>query len=181
MEMLKTIPELLKLPIRIIVSLCIASGFVLLLPNNLIEKLYMLSFRENYGFIIGIVFILSLSITLCYLLFYLSPKIWNKLTYKKNNEKIKRGQRKFIANLNNYEIEIIKALINEPDNTLELPMNTGIVRKLENYFVISKAGTSFQVDLDYPVIPYFLQPWVFKYFDSKGNLIKEKLEDKELD
>lgn len=179
MDALKTIPELLKLPIKIIVALCIASGLILLLPNNLIEKLYMLSFRENYGFIIGIVFIVSLSITVCYILFYLVPKIWERLTRKSKNEKLKKGQRKFLSSLNNNELEIIKLLIKEEDNTLKLPMNRGIVKKLEHYFVISPAGTNFAIDLEEPIIPYFLQPWVFEYFDKNGNIIKEKLEDKE--
>lgn len=175
MEFFKTIPELLKLPIKIIVALCFASGLILLLPNDFVNKLYMADFRTNYGFILGLIFVVSLSITICYVLFYLAPKLWNKLTHKSKMKKIREGQKKFLKSLNENELEIIRDLIREPDNTLELPMNRGIITKLEYYSVISKAGTQFAVDLTDPIIPYFLQPWVFEFFDEKGNLMKEKL------
>lgn len=175
MEILKAIPELLKLPIKIIVALCIASGLILLMPNEFVDKLYMTNFRTNYGFILGLIFVLSLSITMCYILFYLVPKIWDKLTHKSKSKKLKKARKNFLKSLNENELKIISALIKEPDNTIELPVNRGIVAKLEYHYVISKAGTNFAVDLEDPVVPYFLQPWVFEFFDKNGNIIKEKL------
>lgn len=172
MDVLKTMTELLKLPIKIILALCIASGLILFLPDKLTETLYMLSFREKYGFVIGLIFIVTLSITMCYIIFFIAPKIWKKLTYKKKIEKIKNGHQKFLSNLTKAELKIIIELIKKPDNTLDLPINRGIVQKLESFGVISKAGSTFAVDLCDPIIPYFLQPWVFEYFDKDGKLIE---------
>lgn len=173
----KGIVELLKLPIKIIVALCIASGLILLSPENFIDKLYMSSFRNNYGFILGIVFVVTLSITMCYFIFYLAPKVWEKLTRKSRMKKFRKGKINCLKSLNSNELEIIKALIKEPDNTIQLPMNRGIVIKLEHYCIISKAGSNFEVDLEEPIISYFLQPWVFEFFDDEGNLIEQKLDD----
>lgn len=62
---------LLKLPLKIIVALCFGSGLILFLPNKIIEKMYMMSFRNNLGFIIGIVFIVSLSIVVCSIIVFI--------------------------------------------------------------------------------------------------------------
>ena len=175
MTNIKAIVELLKLPIKIIVALCIASGIILLVSDDFAEKLYMINFSKDYGFVIGICFIVTLSITICYIMFYAFPLIWKKLTHKKNMEKIRKGQQKFLESLNENELDIIRELLRQPDNTLELPMNRGIVKKLEYHLVISTAGSNFAVDPTDPITPYFLQPWVFDFFDKKGNLIKEKL------
>lgn len=59
---MKNIVDFLKLPPRILGALSVASGLLLFLPNAIIEKLYMTSFRDKYGFAIGIVFVVSTSI-----------------------------------------------------------------------------------------------------------------------
>ena len=179
MENVKFLPELLKLPIKVIVALCIASSIIILIPDNFADKLYITSFSNDYGFILGIVFVVTLSISLCYFAFYIIPIVWKKFFYKKENEKVKKGKQKFLKNLNEYELEIIKELIKQPDNTLLLPYNTGIVKKLTYFGVISPVSSENIIDLYNPRIPYFLQPWVFNYFDNNGNLIKEKVEDKQ--
>lgn len=177
MENIKFLPELLKLPIKVIVALCIASGIIILIPDNFADKLYMTNFRDDYGFILGIVFVVTLSISLCYFVFYIVPIVWKKIFSKKENEKVKKGKKKFLKNLNEYELEIIKELIKQPDNTLLLPYNTGIVKKLTYFGVISPVSS--ENIIVYMILEFlnFLQPWVFNYFDNKGNLIKEKVED----
>ena len=49
---MKNIVDFLKLPPRILGALSVASGLLLFLPNVIIEKLYMTSFRDKYGFAI---------------------------------------------------------------------------------------------------------------------------------
>jgi hypothetical protein len=53
---------LLKLPPYILGALAVASGILLFLPDVIISKLFMTGFRDNYGFILGIVFVLSTAI-----------------------------------------------------------------------------------------------------------------------
>lgn len=51
-----------KLPHNILGVLSIVSGALLLLPDKIIEKFYMIGFRDKYGFAIGIIFLISTDI-----------------------------------------------------------------------------------------------------------------------
>ena len=52
---MKDFIDFLKLPPNILGALSIASGTLLLLPQKLAQKFYIINFREKYGFTIGIV------------------------------------------------------------------------------------------------------------------------------
>ena len=75
---MKNIVDFLKLPPRILGALSVASGLLLFLPNVIIEKLYMTSFRDKYGFAIGIVFVVSTSILVVFLVVIIAKKIKGK-------------------------------------------------------------------------------------------------------
>lgn len=75
---MKNIVDFLKLPPRILGALSVASGLLLFLPNAIIEKLYMTSFRDKYGFAIGIVFVVSTSILVVFLVVIIAKKIKDK-------------------------------------------------------------------------------------------------------
>lgn len=57
------IVNLLKLPAKVMFAIALASGLVLFFPDHVIQKMYMVLFKNKYGFTIGIVFYISLSIT----------------------------------------------------------------------------------------------------------------------
>ncbi|MGL5379745.1 super-infection exclusion protein B [Clostridium sp.] len=48
--------EFLKLPTKIMLALGLASGVILFLPDTIVEKMYMIEFRDKYGFVIGVIF-----------------------------------------------------------------------------------------------------------------------------
>lgn len=54
---MKDFIDLLKIPPRILGALTIASGLLLFLPDVLLSKLYMIYFRNKYGFALGITFV----------------------------------------------------------------------------------------------------------------------------
>ena len=47
---IKEITKIFKTP-YLLITLALASGLILFLPNDIISKMYMLDFRNNYGFI----------------------------------------------------------------------------------------------------------------------------------
>ena len=47
------IMDFFKLPTKIMVAIALATGMILFLPDELISKMYMDGFRNEYGFIIG--------------------------------------------------------------------------------------------------------------------------------
>lgn len=79
---MKDVVDFLKLPPRILAALSVASGLLLFLPDAIIEKLYMTSFRSKYGFALGIVFVVSVSILVVISVVTVAKKIKEK--YDKN-------------------------------------------------------------------------------------------------
>ena len=56
--------DLIKAPIKIIIAIMLSSGIILFSPEEVVSKLYMVDFRNNYGFFISIVFLITFSISL---------------------------------------------------------------------------------------------------------------------
>lgn len=56
------IMDFFKLPTKIMVAIALATGMILFLPDELISKMYLDGFRNEYGFIIGAAFVVSVSI-----------------------------------------------------------------------------------------------------------------------
>ena len=166
---MKDLLELLKMPAYLLGALAIASGILLFSPDNIISMLYMTEFRTNYGFGIGITFTLSFSILVVLLL---------KLAYKGLKDKydiwqLKKSQNKFLMKLNNQKVGLIKEFIKQPTHTVILPMHDGLVLELQHFVVISPAGQTHMISMDYPQIPYFLQPWVIERINENEELKKK--------
>jgi hypothetical protein len=162
--------DFFKLPIKIICALAIASGIILFLPDNIATKLYVQKFRSDYGFTIGIVFIITISIilvTLCIIAQrFVIKKYKNKIFHKNSNKKLN--------GLSQYQKSIIYGLLLETNHTFELPLNDGAVRSLEAYIMISKAASQYPVENMYnPVYPYMLQPWVVERMNDNEKMKNE--------
>ena len=162
------IENILKLPLKIMVALCISSGLILFLPNKIIEKLYMVSFRDNFGFVLGIVFVVSLSIILCTLVVMIATTIINKI----RNKRIIKGRNKIMENLDKNEKRLLKLMYDEDDKTLDVPYNSGMVVKLTSYDLIAPVTATNYIDILDPRIPYFLQPWVCEYIQDHKDFFK---------
>ncbi len=163
------ISDFFKLPTKIMIAISIASGMILFLPNSIVEKMYMDSFRNEYGFIIGIVFLISFSILLVTAVVGLYKYFQNKYYLKKFNET--SGDR--LSKLDDYQKAIVYSLFIEDNKTNELPLNDGAVRYLEYNLMINKATTQYMVnDLNNAVFPYFVQPWVIEKLDENADLLQ---------
>ena len=68
---MKDFIDFLKLPPNILGALSIASGALLLLPDQLAKRLYMTEFRDKYGFTIGIIFVVSTAILIVLIVRYI--------------------------------------------------------------------------------------------------------------
>lgn len=163
---MKDFIDFLKLPPNILGALAVASGALLLLPDNIIEKLYMIEFQDKYGFIIGIVFVVSSAI----LIVLLISKIYHHFHDKRVSEKVLSGQIKYLQKMDANKVRLIRMFIDEPTHTLKLSMNDGLVIELKHYQIISPAGSTHMVDMIDPQINYFLQPWVIERIESNEEL-----------
>lgn len=147
---------LLKLPPYILGALAVASGVLLFLPDVIIAKLFMTGFRDNYGFILGIVFVLSTAILAILLINKLYKGIKDKIDLKKLIE----AQTKFLKSIDGDRVLLIKEFLQIQSGTMMLPMHSRVVIELQHYNVISPAGQTHLVNMAEPRINFFLQPWV---------------------
>ncbi len=170
MNITANLAELLKLPAKILIALAIATGLILFLPDNIANKLYMINFRNTYGFIIGIVFTISVSISVVYGIIILFKYCYGKYCkYKFMKNAIERLER-----LSSYQKFIIYDLYLEDNYTEELPLHDGAVRILEHNLMIGKATNQYFIDdLNNAVFPYMLQPWVVKNLNENQTLVEK--------
>lgn len=162
------IMDFFKLPTKIMVAIALATGMILFLPDPLISKMYMDGFRNEYGFIIGATFVVSVSI----LTIGIIISIYNYFYQIHTQKKIKENSGKLIASLDDYKKTIVYLLYNEDNHTHELPLNDGAVVFLENMMVIGKATNQYFVDdITNPMFPYLLQPWVIEKLQNDEELL----------
>jgi hypothetical protein len=166
------IHEILTLPATIMAALSLASGILLFSPTAFLDQLFMLEFREKNGFIIGIVFILTISILIVNLIYQTSKSI----SKAKANKNFYATAEKRLKKLNNYQKAIIYTLFKQDNRTSLLPLHDGAVTELEYKYIIGKATTQYMVsDLNNASFPYLLQPWVSDELSIKPNLLSDFL------
>lgn len=153
------------LSIHLMLSILLSTGFILFLPDQILERMYLLEARDRYGVLIGMIFIISMFIILLKFFSYFVSKI--KKWYMEG--KTLKNWESNLKKLNQKEKEIIKRFTETDTNTLLLPMNSGIVIRLENITIIGKAANHHMVDMRNPQFPYFLQPWVYDYIKKNPN------------
>ena len=162
----------LKLPPNILSAISLATGLILFLPENILLKMYLINFKDKFGFVIGIVFLLSISILIVFILSYIVNKIKTKIT----NHKVKKRQIAYLLKADERKTNLIKEFIKNDTHTLSLPMNDGLILELEQFMVISTAGNTQLADFDFNnnvYIKYFLQPWVIDIIASNDELKKK--------
>lgn len=163
---MKDFIDFLKLPPNILGALSIASGALLLLPDKIAEKLYMIDFRDKYGFTIGIIFVVSTAI----LIVLLGSKVYHYFHDKSTSKKLVEAQTKYLKQMKPEQVAVIREFINEPTHTLPLPYNNGLVIELQHLQIVTPAGQTHLVNMLDPQINYFLQPWVMQRINSDDEL-----------
>ncbi|MDY6228801.1 MAG: superinfection exclusion B family protein [Clostridium sp.] len=160
--------EFLKLPTKIMVALGFFSGVILFLPDSIVEKIYMIEFRDKYGFVIGVIFILTASILITTGII----AIYNYFKNKYVSKKVEENSGKFLASLDTFKKAIVFGLYVKEDHTEVLPLNNGAIAHLEHMMVIGKATNQYFIDdLNNPVFPYMLQPWVIEKLNNDYKLL----------
>lgn len=159
--------DIIKAPLKIFIGLFLATGIVLFIPDSIAQKMYMVDFRNKYGFAISLVFICSLTISIVGGI----STFWSKNKEKRLTKKALKNAKKNLKKLDDYKAAIVYELYKEKNHTSELPLNDGAVRWLEQLFIIGKATSNYPVwDLTNPVFPYMLQPWVVSELDNDEDL-----------
>ena len=179
MEVKLNIPDWLKIPLNVLLpAIWLISGMLLLFPDKWLTTLYLLEWKNEKGFAIGLTFIISSCLLAVYLFFYLR-KVISTITYHLT---YKRKTMRKISKMNDTERAIIFLLYNSQGYTYELDYNQPLIQGLlaRNYIYM---GGQQQVTLDIfsNCIParFTLQPFVYQtldYYRPKIEKYIEKLE-----
>lgn len=158
--------EFFNLPVKIMFSICICTGLILFLPDNLVNKIYIEDIRNKYGFIIGIIFLITVAIITVKFIILIYTFFSNLYYYKK----FKKTSKIRLLNLNDYQKAIVCSLYLKDNYTEKLPINDGGVLILRQNMVITEISTQYFVnDINNAKIPFMLNPWVVEILkkDSK--------------
>ena len=139
----KDFTDFLKLPPNILSAVSLATGLILFLPEKILKKMYLINFKDKFGFIIGIVFLISISILFIFLLTFVIKKIKNKI----DDRNVKKGRIKYLLNADKSKTNLIKEFIKDKTHTLSLPMNDGLILELQYFGIINAAGNTQLADM----------------------------------
>ncbi len=133
MDWLDKIPKWIQIPLKILLpALCIFSGFLLLISNNLAEKLYLKEFRQQNGFAFGLIFTITLTLILVYIIFFASKPFiekckqqFEKRKFRKGIEGLKQNEKLYVFGLHNISTHAYLFPYNDP--TINLLNQRGLV------------------------------------------------------
>lgn len=166
---MKAFVDFLKMPLSIWCAFALASGSVLFLPDVVIESLYLLEVKEQYGLIIGAIFLLSLSlVTVSFI-----GKVWGLVVEQINFRRVKRKQVKCLLGLDCLETNLIIKFLQIPTHTLPLPIDDGVTAALNGYGIISLTSSIQTLSYEGYEVNYFLQPWVRDLIKENKKLQKK--------
>lgn len=160
--------DFFKLPTKIMFAIALASGLILFLPDSIVTKMYMVDFRNKYGFAIGLLFLISFSILIVTVLVSIY-KYFSHLYFMK---KFRATAKPRLQGLNDYQKAIVYGLYMEDNHTGELPLHDGAVKLLKQNIIITETTNQYAVsDLNNAVFPYMLQPWVIEELQKDNELL----------
>lgn len=131
---LKAIFDLTKLPTKFFFLLSAVSGFVLFVDQKFLnEKLFLENAKENYGWILGIVFILSTGLVLVNFVIWIFKSIRRKILINKWKKKFAER----IKTLDRFEKSILREFILNGQKSVEMPIdNPSVSGLLDNNILV---------------------------------------------
>ena len=163
------IADVFKLPVKIFAAIALGTGLILFLPDELINKIYLSDFRNDFGFGLGLVFVISISIVGVTFVIACYKSISNIILFSKT----KKAREKCINNLDDYQKAIVFSLYSEINHTGELPYPDGSVQWLVQNWIITPAVHRHLTNSELPEFPYKLQPWTIEYLNNHKELLEE--------
>ena len=119
--------KILNIPLKILLpSVCVFTGLILFLPEKVLNKLYLYEWKNENGFVLGLFFIISLTLILIYVLYFVIKFVRRKV----NLIFRKRRSFKSLKELNGVELSIIAYVYSSPNYTSVFDYNQPIIKGL---------------------------------------------------
>lgn len=174
MEGLSKILDVVKIPLKVLLpASCLFAGLLSFLDDSVLKKLGLFDWREENNFIIGLVFLVSLSLILVYTVIFL----WKTVRSWIAEKTLYPRTFKSIVQMNDMEFGIIMKLYHSPGYSGTVDWGHPVVKGLlaRNYIY---SGNNAYVSLDvftetWPM-KVTLQPFVYRTLNHyKPKLNKE--------
>lgn len=163
MDWLAKIPNWIKIPVKILLpALAIFSGFIVLASDNVLQYLNLLEFEKKNGFAFSIIFLICVSLIICYIGSYVIDIIAKQL----KKYIFKRNKYKQFNDLPDIYKNTLIQIYRQPTKSMKMDMSSSISGYLMGIKAIGTSGISeFGCVFD-----CYLQPWVVMCVEM---LIKE--------
>ena len=156
--------EFIKLPLRYVFSIVIPSGFMLFAPDEWLNLFYLRDIRNTYRWIIGLIFLISISIFASFILIYIAKALQ---TFSK--KVIHRLKGIILLNhLNNDEKKILCHYLINDTHSIPLDDSYGIHDRLAKTRVLFRTS---DFNVRCTEFSFNIQPWAFKYISKREHLI----------
>lgn len=160
MDWLDKIPKRIQIPLKILLpALCVFSGFLLLISDGLAEKFYLREFRQQNGFALGLIFVVTVTLILVYLIFFASKPAIRKL----KNYMLKKNLIRKFKDLEPIYKSVLYQMYKTPSHSIEMELSNVTTTYLLNIDAVNRGVVS---TMGY-VFEFYLQPWVIWGIESE--------------
>ena len=126
---LKAIFDLTKVPTKFFFLLSVVSGFILFAGTDFLnEKLHLTKIKEDYGWILGITFVLASGLVGVNFVIWVFNLISDKIVIRK----LRKQFMKKVKNLDPYEKSVLREFILRGQKSINMPIDDPIVAGLLN-------------------------------------------------
>lgn len=127
MEWITKILSVLKIPLKILLpAICLFSGSLIFLNDTVLIKLYLLEWRNQNGFALGLTFTISMSLIIVYMIYYFKSKFQDILFRLTINKKTIRT----ISQLSDKQKSIIMEMYFSNGYTMDIDYADPVVKSL---------------------------------------------------
>lgn len=153
MDWLAKIPNWIKIPIKILLpALAIFSGFIVLASDNVLKYLNLYEFEQKNGFAFAIIFLVCVSLIICYIFSFIIEIIVKKIkTYI-----FQRNKYEYFNDLPDVYRNALICIYRQPTKSLKMEMSNSVAGYLMGIKAIGTSGLS---EIGY-IFDCYLQPWV---------------------
>lgn len=152
-----------------LVAVAILSGSLLFLPEAILKKMSLNDLPNQWKRIIGILFLLCVSLIATILMFSIGAKI----VAKRRNKRIKDNLKKRLKALSQRQKAIIIKLLKSDDKTILLDKNSGDTIYLENNLFLHMPQQVFAMGWDNEMkLRYVPQPWLLELYNEEPELFE---------
>lgn len=177
LEHLKNLFDLTKLPAKFFFLFAVLSGFILFADNSLLEKIHLDKLNENYGWIVGLVFIVSSGLVIVNFTIWLFKYIRAQFKIRK----IKNGFKERLKTLDLHEQAVIREFLINQQTSIEMPIDDPVVSGLlkKRILVINKQlGNTFLMTGSYTSVS--INEYAEKYLNLSDVGLSEKPTEDEI-